>query len=76
VTPGRITVQRRYKSEKAAVGAVSEHVTPDSDAVAKFDIVALDADALEISEIRRMAYPPKLLASANTARKNITGKIF
>jgi len=24
----------------------------------------------------RMAYPPKLLASASTARKNITGKIF
>ena len=50
-------MQRRYKSEKAAVGPVSEHVAPHSHAVAKFDIVALDADALESAVARRLESP-------------------
>jgi hypothetical protein len=37
----------RDKPEKTSVGAVSEQMAPDFDAVARFDVLALDADPQE-----------------------------
>jgi hypothetical protein len=42
-------MDRCYKSEKTAVGAVSEQMATDFDSVTSLEVFALDADPLESS---------------------------
>src|SRR2546422_2469832 len=57
VASRRITVDRRHVPEQATVGAVAQQMAPDLHAVARFDVLLLDADPCEPRVARCLQRP-------------------